>query len=150
MPLDWHVLCPNRECPTHGEPIPLLIANPERIDNDLAEWPTDGSTVQLACPECRHVSAYSQVDLENLPEDPRTKYKEWIGVTLVCGVEGHKAPFRFHAFLTKSGKAAIRDEVELKVRTGHWQGKLACGCPFSRASHIVIDRLDFWGKPKKG
>jgi hypothetical protein len=74
MPDDLYVLCPNNECPSHGEPIPLLIANLERIDSDLVEWPTDGSAVQIACPECKHVSAYYRADPENLPEDSRTKH----------------------------------------------------------------------------
>jgi len=144
MPLDFYVLCPNPECPFHEDPIPLLVANPEQRRNDLDAWPNDGCALHLLCPGCRIVSAHSHADLETRPEDSRNRFEEWIRVTLVCGEGDCKTLARFHARVAKLGDYAIRHEAEQKVRFGYWKGNFPCSHPFSGASHLVVERVNFW------
>src|SRR5437870_11852584 len=108
MSLDFYLLCPNPGCPSDRAPIPLLIANLEQRSNDPDAWPNDGSARLVACPACRLVSAHSQADLYDRPEESRNIPEAWTGITLVGDGEASlRPPSRFLALRQNLGKPAV-------------------------------------------
>jgi hypothetical protein len=95
---------------------------------DQVQWPSDEWTATFGCPTCGHLGSYGSEDVEAL-EGPRGDAARYHDAAILfvarfpCANMGCKAPARVYANIEAGGES----EYLRMLRSGFFQGKLACG-----------------------
>lgn len=120
--------CRNRDSGVHTFQIPP----PKQFGRDIdqSETTTGIEPVNLLCPECRHVYAYTALDVRRrlfriADQDLAQSVPICVDVTFVCGAEDCKAPLTVHAVkhereITALVFAQLREAIfHVLCRFGH-------------------------------
>lgn len=136
MTTDLVVHCPTDGCRFQQEPIRLLISNPEQTKTNPNLWPSDGTWLYLACPECKRVSAYCYTQIAGFPDDQDDFQTDtaWLRISFRCAEEGCNTPAELHVQIDTIQTQRTRPRLLDRLRTGYWSGTLQCGHPIAITS----------------
>jgi len=118
------VRCQDVECEHNQKPILLSAWSRKYIHPPLKSAPTAVRRLYIACPACKRVSAYSEIDdlytsAESLVDFRRNKM--WIRVILAHEQGDFELLPEFLALASEADKQSLDIEVREKLRSGWWQ-----------------------------
>lgn len=130
--LTWPCLyCLLPQCIRKSQPIPLPFAMPVPSISHPEVWPSGNNQIDVACPECRHVSEHSGFRLVRFRNNRDTLHagKVWWRISFRCGAEGCNTPVQFHVLVAPTITLTTEAEWREKLTNGYWINASRCGHP---------------------